>query len=87
MRFVQCTRSVTQHVTKVETVHDRLPQSVTVCQLATFRRLNVVIHTYTNVCGIIIVEQGILLYFACLFVLFAVCHDPSRTIPLLATHY
>ena len=53
-------------------------------------RWSVVLHTSTNVCSVIILKWGILLYFFhLLFLLFAGCHDPSRTdlSSLLATHY
>ena len=68
---------------------DRDRRSVTVCQFATCRWSSVVLHTYTNVCGVIILERGIFLHFFRLFIC-AVCgssrsvHEPSA---LLTTRY
>ena len=54
------------------------------CQFATCRPLSVVLHTYMNVCGVIILEWGILSHFFRLFELFAIRHNPSH---LLVTRY
>ena len=68
---------------------DRSWRPVTVCQFMTCGWLSMVLHTYMNVCGIIILEWGILLpllsplYLCCLQVV-AKRHKPS---PLLATCY
>ena len=40
-------------------VYDR-SRPITVCQFATYRRSSVILHTFTNVCSVIILEQGIL---------------------------
>ena len=55
-------------VVKLVMVCDRSRQPVTVWQFVTCWRLSVAAHTYMNVCGIIILEWGILLHFFRLFI-------------------
>ena len=63
------------------TVHDGSRLLITICRFATCWRLSIVLRTYTNVCGIIILEQGMLLhFFHWLFVLFASRCDLSQTV-------
>ena len=68
---------------KLGTVRDESRRPVTVCQFATCRRSSVVLHTYTNVCGVIVLERGILLHFFRLFIC-VVCGS-SRPVTPLAT--
>ena len=62
-RVVQYTQSITGSQTG-----DRSRRPVTVDEFATCWQLSVFLHTYTNVCGVIILERGILLHFFCMFV-------------------
>ena len=63
------------------TVRGGSRQPVTVCQFVTCGRSNVALRTYRNVCGVIILERGILLHFSCPFICpDAGRPDPSRTV-------
>ena len=55
-------------VVKLVTVRGGSWLLVTVCQFATCWRSRIIVCTYMNVCGIIILEWGILLHFFCLFI-------------------
>ena len=68
-------------------VHDESRRPIAVCQFKTCPKLSIVLHSYMNVCGNIILEQGVLLHiFHHLFMLFAGCRNLSKLSPLSATY-